>query len=246
MAYKFSLGAVPTGSLALSFQVTSPDVVPTSVQLQLTDSAEDVTLTDPLEINETAYIEWKQCALTQPVSWGETYTVAVLFDDEVVHTFPDAFELATPGKRRSPVLRQRLYEVLLTAFNAGSIAAQPYGDAHRPATIAIDVKSIPGTIIEVAPAYVESMEYNTAVSQIAQVTVPLRAYASIDNPEDLEELSSDFEEVLGYLLETSWKLNSFGLIQSEATCDSGEPEISEDRKLAIIEGSITVPMRRNF
>lgn len=246
MAFSFNLSAVPTGSVAISFKKEESDVLPTEVKLSLTDSSLVETITDPLTVYASMYIDWYQIALTTPVTWDTEYTVSVLFDDVVVHTFDEPVELPAPGKRRLPVLRQRLFEKIFSAYQDGDIDIRPYGDAHKPSSVGIDGKALKGTIIEIMPGYVESMEYDNSTASIRQATVPFKAYASMDNPEDMEELATDVEEVLDYLLETSWSLNSFGLIQSSASCEAGSPEMNEDRRLATIEGAITVSMRRKF
>jgi len=241
MPFEFILGAVPTGSLALTFQATG-GTLPETIKLQLTDADDIVTLLGPLVAHEGAFEGWYECGITSPLPWDTPYMVAVLFDDVVVHTFADAVTVRNPGNRRAPVIRQRIYEVLLREFLAGNITAQPYGTPHRPVAVGNDILTETGTVIEIGPAYLGQLVADTADSQTCTVNIPIRGCCAIDSAEDGEELAADLEDAMHRLLEIDWCLSQFGVLQPTATWDGGQPEIGE--KIATISSVLSVTVNR--
>ena len=244
MAFTFNINYVPTGCLAIGFKVEAPDTAPETITVRHTDPELTVTTLDPIEVFPTGKSDYFLAGLTTALAFDTAYTVEILIDDAVVHT--QELEMPAPGARRSPVLRQRLFEVLLDAYNTGEIESQPFGSRHTPSSVNISFLKQKGTFIEVSPAYVSNMSYDNATASIQEVVVPFVAFAAIDSKEDTESLSEDFEEVQGYLLETSWRLNAFGLIQSSARFENQEPQIDPDRNAVKIESQLIVNMRRNF
>jgi len=241
MPYQFILGAVPTGSLALTFKANG-ETLPESIHLQLTDADDTVTLLGPLVAHEGGYAEWYECGLTAPIEWDVLYMVAVLFDDNVVHTFPEAVVVRSPGNRRAPVLRQRIYEVLLTEFLADNITAQPYGTPHRPVAVSNEALTEAGVVIEVGAAYVSQLLVDTSDSQLCTINIPIRACCAIDSAEDGEELTAELEDAMRHLMDIDWRLSQFGVLQPTATWDGGAPEIGE--KIATISSVLSVTAHR--
>jgi len=235
------LTVTSTGSLGVIFQ-NDGETLPEEITVTSTNSALAMTTFADLALVTADDETWQAVELTAPLPLDDIYTVRVYFDAVEVHS--ESVELPSPGKLRGRVLRQRLYEVLQAGYLAGAIEARPYGTPYEPSTVNIDFKGVAGIVVEVGAAYVDSIELRDYLTQQASVTIPLNVYGAMDDGEDTETVANGFEQVCGYLLGTDWKMKAFGMIQSQATMQGGEPQIQDDRNMAVIKGSISVLMRK--
>jgi len=236
---------VPTGSVAAAINMDGA-ALPAEIRLAVTNVETDITITtDPLKVSKLDNNGWMAIELSQPWPFGKTYTVAVIGDGSSVYSSAEINNPA-PGKRRSRVLRQRIYEVLYKAYDFEVLDIIPYGSAFSPASVAANWKAKAGIYIEVAPAFFEAIERESGNGQATMVSVPITGYATSDGPEDKESLVDVMEETLSYLIETDWQLQSFNVLQGEAQITAGEPEQDTDRQMITLRATLSVPMRRNF
>lgn len=243
MSYVFPDGGlilVPTGSLGIAFRADGSPL-PELIEISVTDESlvETIYTTDLISTPDAT---WQVARLTPPLSFGQDYAVDVLFDSVSVYT--EEITVPLPGKARSRVLRQRLYEVLLAGVEAGDIDASIYGSGHYPGTVNNDFKAEAGIVVELAPAYTGAMELHGGIKVANMaVTVPINIYGGMDEGEDAEEVATEFERIAGYLLGKDWKLSGFGMHQSNAVFEGGAPDINSDRMMVIIRGNLTMTMR---
>lgn len=242
MNYTFQIAAVPTGSLALRVQLMNDALKPNAVWLKINGD-----MVGPLQVYPGPYASILDVALTPPLPFDVLYDVEVFFSDvpdaDVV-AYIENVENPLPDRRRASVLRQRLYEVLSAAYDAGEIAAEPIGSLHGPGSINNKFKVHAGTVVEVGVGYIDSAKMNSHYEQENEVVIPLTGYAACDEMEDASVLMEDMEEVIACLMSSDWRLNGFQMNQSQAEVDAPRPSFTDDRKMIRCAGSVRVPMRR--
>lgn len=247
MAYVFpdsGIGILPTGALALAFKATDGWHVPTVITVQVIRTTDSVVYDFADLESVVGGDDWNYITRTPPLPLGGEYYVDVSFDGAIIYT--STIDIPSPGRRRSPVLRQRIYEVLFDGYLDNKLASMPYGTIHVPQSVQMDFKPSSAIIVEVQPCYLSSAGYYSSDAQVNDITVPINFYMSIDDAEDTEDLIVAAEDVYGYLIETDWELSAFAVFQSTLSISGGTPDIDQDRKLASIKSTMTVPMRRRF
>jgi len=251
MAIEFGedgLTVVATGSLGVCFFITAPDVVPENIAVEAMPEGGDVgdqVGFGNLQILTGDESEWKYVQLTGPLKFGVTYDVTVKFDGVSVYT--ETLTIPIHGGRKGAVLRQRIYEVLLEGYREGHLEALPYGDGHSPGAINDnDFKPEAGTAIEVGNYYPSAISMRDYSTRQSQLTVPLNVHAAMDDETDVADTTIALEGAIDYLLKTDWRLNGFGMFQSAATFEGNEPEINNDRTVAVLRASLNMPMRNRI
>lgn len=239
---------VPTGSLAICFRLEAPSEMPEEITLSvLEDGAdpEEAQEIGPLPVISAAETAWKYLGLTPPLKFGVAYSVRVLFDGAEVHS--ETVEIPPHYGRKGSVLRQRLYELLLEGYQNGDLEAMPYGNGHCPGAVNEgDFKPEGGVIVEVGNYYTGSISLKDYRTRESQVTIPLNVHVPMDDESDAGAGSEAFEEIADYLMRVDWRLGGFGMFQSAATFEGNEPEVNEDRALAVMRGSLNVAMRKTI
>lgn len=230
---------VPTGSFSVLFKANA-DPLPAAITIEVTNSSLVTTSYADLALISDPSSTWQAVELAGPLAFGDVYQVKVFFD--AVEVYSGSVEVPLPGKRRSAVLRQRIFEVLQRGYLTGQITAVPFGTL-TPDMVGTDINTSGGSVIEVGAGYVQGVSRWAYDSKASDVTIPIRIHGAIDESEDTEDLVADFEDVAGYILAADWFLAGFGVTQSEASIGGSEPEITEDRKMAVVRGTLTVPMR---
>lgn len=240
------LVAVVTGSMGLCFRTDDP--LPDDITIEAMPAGgdpEDLLEFEGLEILSDDSTEWKYVELTPPVAFDVEYDVAVKFDGVIIHG--ETLMIPSPGAARGAVLRQRLYETLLRLYIAGEIEAKPYGDGQLPGIVHDgDIKAEGGLALEVGNYYTSATNLRDYKTRESQISVPIRVYVAMDDSEDVAAASAEMENVLDALLKTDWGLNGFGMFQSQATFEGQEPDINEDRTVAVVTSTLSVNIRRKI
>lgn len=242
------LTIVATGSVGLGFALTAPDTMPAVISMEAMPEGGDVgdLITFPdLPVLTGPDDEWHQVGLTGPLKFGVTYDITVKFDGVEVYT--ETLTIPPHRGRKGAVLRQRIYETLLAGCLAGEIEAKPYGDFQVPGAVN-DGDMVPegGVIVEVGNYYPNSIRLKDYLTRETLIALPLNVNVPIDDEGDAAEATMALEEVIDYLMRTDWRLNGFGLIQSAATFEGNEPEVNDDRKLAVVRGTLNIPVRNRI
>lgn len=241
MAFEFQLAVMPTGSFAVRISARG-ETMPAEIKMTVSGGS-TLLETDALKVYPGPYNHVHDVELIGPFPFDVTYIVDVIFDDMTEHQFTGVTN-PLPDKRRAAVLRQRIYELLLAAYESGDIDAMPLGSPHAPGSINAKMKISTGTVLEVGVGYIDRAVMNSYREQENEVVIPLTGFASCDEVEDAGVLMADMEEVIAYLMSTDWKLNGFQMNQTQAEFDTGKPAFNDDRKMVTCAGSLRVPMRR--
>lgn len=241
------LVAVVTGSLGLCFRADAEEI-PEDITIEampIDGEPEDLLVFSGLEILSDDSTEWKYVDLTPPLVYGVDYDVVVKFDGVVVHG--ETLMIPSPGAARGAVLRQRIYEVLLGLYRTGAIEAKPYGNGHMPGIINDgDIKAEGGLVVEVGNYYTSATNLRDYRTREAELSVPLRVHVAMDDGEDVAAGSAEMETLIDAMMASDWGLNGFGMFQSQATFEGQEPEINEDRTVAVVASSLSINIRRKI